>query len=118
MVRKGAQRTNRARAILRSMDPSTYPNADSWEQAVIRREPDITIGGIVTWAFELMALRQPGKALTFIIDEVGQYRAQSAPKIEDFRAAGEEGGQQSKNPVKQRQAIAPLCRLVNRQEKQ
>src|SRR5207248_2346624 len=32
MVRKGAQRTNRASAILHSMDPTTYPNADSCEQ--------------------------------------------------------------------------------------
>src|SRR5260370_41797044 len=117
MVRKGAQRTNRARAILRSMDPSTYPNADSWEQAVIRREPDITIGGIVTWAFELMALRQPGKALTFIIDEGGQYVAQSAAKIEDLRAVGGEFGKQGKNRGKQRQAAAPVWVGVTRQEK-
>src|SRR6266516_811963 len=117
MVRKGAQRTNRASAILHRMDPSTYPNADSWEQAAIRREPDITIGGIVNWAFELMALRQPGKALAFIIDEVGQYVAQSTAKIEDLRAVVEEFGKQGKNRVKQRQAIAPVWIVVTSQEK-
>lgn len=117
MVRKGAQRTNRASAILHSMDPATYPNADSWEQAAIRREPDITIGGIVTRAFELMALRQPGKALTFIIDEVGQYVAQSAAKIEDLRAVVEEFSKQGKNRVKQRQAVAPVWIVVTSQEK-
>ena len=117
MVRKGAQRTNRASAILHSMDPSTYPNADSWEQAAIRREPDITIGRIVNWAFELMALRQSGKALTFIIDEVGQYVAQSAAKIEDLRAVVEEFGKQGKNRIKQRQVVAPVWIVVTSQEK-
>lgn len=117
MVRKGAQRTNRASAILHSMDPATYPHADSWEQAAIRREPDITIGGIVNWAFELMALRQPGKALMFIIDEVGQYVAQSAAKIEDLRAVVEEFGKQGKNRVKQRQVVAPVWIVVTSQEK-
>ncbi len=116
-VRTGAQRTNRASTILHLMDPITYPNADSWEQAATRHEPDITIGGIVTRAFELMALRQPGKALAFIIDEVGQYVAQSASKIEDLRAVVEQFGKEGKNRVKQRQAVAPVWIVVTSQEK-
>ncbi|HEY7415365.1 MAG TPA: hypothetical protein VH593_09245, partial [Ktedonobacteraceae bacterium] len=116
-VRKGAQRTNRASTILHLMDPTTYPSADSWEQAATRHEPDITIGGIVTRAFELMALRQPGKALAFIIDEVGQYVAQSANKIEDLRAVVEQFGKESKNRVKQRQAVAPVWIAITSQEK-
>ncbi len=117
VIRKGAQRANRASAILHLMDPGTYPNADSWEQAATRRESDLTIGGIVARAFELMALRQPGKALTFIIDEVGQYVAQSASKIEDLRAVVEQFGREGKNRVKQRAAIAPVWIIVTGQEK-
>jgi hypothetical protein len=116
-VRKGAQRTNRASTLLHLLDPITYPTADSWEQAATRRELDLTIGGIVSRTFELLALRQPGKALTFIIDEVGQYVAQSASKIEDLRAVVEQFGKESKNRVKQRQIIAPVWIIVTGQEK-
>ena len=72
---------------------------------------------MVNRAFELMALRQPGKALAFIIDEVGQYVAQSASKIEDLRAVVEQFGKESKNRVKQRQAIAPVWIAITSQEK-
>ena len=43
-----------------------------------------------------MAKRRPGKALAFIIDEVGRYVSRSADKIEDLRAVVEQFGRVSK----------------------
>ncbi len=83
IVRAGAERVARASAILHHLDPATYPAADSWAHS--RREPTITVGKVVERTFELARRRRPGKALVFIIDEVGQHVARSGDKIEDLR---------------------------------
>ena len=59
-------------------------------------------------AFELMERRRPGKALFFIIDEVGRYVANSVDRIEDLRAVVEQFGKIGKNRLKARKAIAPI----------
>jgi hypothetical protein len=61
--------------------------------------------------------RRPGKALVFVIDEVGQYIARSADKMEDLRAVVEQFGLQGANRVKRRQAVAPAWLVVTSQEK-
>jgi len=33
-IRKGAQKISRASAVLHEMDPSTYPEADSWAKSI------------------------------------------------------------------------------------
>ncbi|MDX2242101.1 MAG: hypothetical protein NW224_15555, partial [Leptolyngbyaceae cyanobacterium bins.302] len=82
IVRKGAQKISRASAILHRLDPATYPTPDSWSQSLRDKSADITVGRFVERAFDLYSRRRPGKALVFIIDEVGQYVARSADKIE------------------------------------
>jgi len=86
IVRKGAQKLSRASAVLHALDPKTYPSADSWAHAHRNREAAITVSRVVERTFELMSRRRPGKALVFIIDEVGQHVARSGDKIEDLRA--------------------------------
>jgi hypothetical protein len=108
---------SRASAILHEMDARTFPEADSWAKARAGRTEDITVARLVDRTFELMARRRPGKALTFIIDEVGQYVARSAEKIEDLRAVVEHFGQESRNRVRARKAIAPVWIAVTSQEK-
>jgi len=115
--RTGATRMSDASAILHEMDPATYPQADSWARSLGARTADITIEKLVDRAFELMARRRPDKAFAFIIDEVGQYVARSAAKIEDLRAVVERFGQESRNRVSRRQAIAPVWIAVTSQEK-
>lgn len=117
IVRKGAQKIARASAILYAMDPTTYPTPDSWAQTLRDRKSDITVGGFVERTFELCARRRPGKAVVFIIDEVGQYVARSADKIEDLRAVVEQFGKASKNMLKAKKAVGPVWVIVTSQEK-
>jgi adenylate kinase family enzyme len=117
VVRKGAQKIARASAILHALDPVTYPTADSWSQSLRNKSADITVGRFVERTFDLCARRRPGKALTFVIDEVGQYVARSADKIEDLRAVVEQFGKVGKNLLKAKKVIAPIWVVVTSQEK-
>ncbi|MEX2121594.1 MAG: BREX system P-loop protein BrxC [Pirellulales bacterium] len=117
MVRKGAQKLSRASRVLHEIDPQTYPSADSWSHAQRNREAAITVSKVVERTFELWGRRRPGKALAFIIDEVGQHVARSGDKIEDLRATIEEFGKVSKNLLKARKIIAPCWIVVTSQEK-
>src|SRR5271166_4534073 len=115
VVRAGAQRVARASAIMHHLNPATYPSADSWSHS--RREPSISVSKVVERTFELARRRRPGKALVFIIDEVGQHVARSGDKIEDLRATVEEFGKVGKNLLKARKLIAPCWIVVTSQEK-
>lgn len=115
-VRKGAQRIQRASAVLHEIDPGTYPTPDSWA-ASLQGKSDITIRTLVDRTFELTSRRRPGHTVIFIIDEVGQYVARSAEKIENLRAVVEHFGQESKNRVLAGKAVAPVWVIVTSQEK-
>jgi len=116
-ARKGAKKLNYASAILHNMNPKIFPQADSWSNSIRDKHPIITVELVVDRAFELMARRRPGKALFFIIDEVGQYVARSVDRIEDLRAVVEQFGKVSKNRLKAKKAIAPCWIAVVSQEK-
>ena len=115
--RKMSGRFNESSAILHEMDSSTYPQPDSWARSLAGKGADITVRKLVERTFELTARRRPGKAVVFIIDEVGQYVARSADKILDLQAVVREFGPVSKNKVKTREAIAPVWIIVTSQEK-
>lgn len=117
MIRIGAQKISRASAILHDLDKGTYPTADSWAKSLGSKTADITVGKMVERAFELTARRRPGKALVFIMDEVGQYVARSADKIEDLRAVVEQFGKVGKNWLKAKKVPAPCWIVVTSQEK-
>ena len=117
MVRKGAQKLPRASAVLSHLDQATYPSPDSWAHAQRNRDAAITVSRVVQRTFELMGRRRPGKALVFIIDEVGQHVARSGDKIEDLRATVEEFGKVGKNLLKARKIAAPFWVVVTSQEK-
>lgn len=116
-IRKGAQRVQRASAILHSMDPATYPTPDSWAISLQGKDTDITVRTLVDRTFDLTARRRPGSACVFIIDEVGQYVARSAEKMENLRAVIEHFGQEGKNRVRAKKAPAPVWVIVTSQEK-
>ena len=42
MVRKGAQRLSRASAVLHTLDPTTYPSADSWSHSQRNRDAAVS----------------------------------------------------------------------------
>jgi hypothetical protein len=115
--RKSAFKISRASAILHDMDEKTFPAADSFARSMGTRQTDINVATFVDRAFELTARRKPGKALVFIIDEVGQYVARSADKIEDLRAVVEQFGKEGKNRLKAETVPAPGWIVVTSQEK-
>lgn len=117
IVRKGAQRLSRASAVLHALDPVTYPAADSWAHTQRNRDAAISVSKVVHRTFELFGRRRPGKALVFVIDEVGQHVARSGDKIEDLRATIEEFGRVSRNLLKARKIPAPCWIVVTSQEK-
>src|SRR6266567_1530657 len=116
-VRAGAQKMSRASAILHQLDRKLYPSADSWSHSQRNRDASISVSKVVRRTFELWGRRRKGKALVFIIDEVGQHVARSGDKIEDLRATIEEFGRVGKNLLKERKIIAPCWIVVTSQEK-
>jgi hypothetical protein len=117
VVRAGAQKLSRASAILHAINPELYATPDSWSHSQRNRDASISVGKVVRRTFELWARRRPGKALVFIIDEVGQHVARSGDKIEDLRATIEEFGRVGKNLLKERKITAPCWVVVTSQEK-
>ena len=117
IVRKGAQRLSRASAILQVLDSATYPNPDSWAHTQRSHDAPISVSKVVSRTFELFGRRRPGKALVFVIDEVGQHVARSGDKIEDLRATIEEFGRVGRNLLKAKKIVAPCWIVVTSQEK-
>jgi hypothetical protein len=74
-----------ASRVLHSLDPETYPMADSWVKAV-KNKADISPGKLADRASELMKRRRPGQALMFVVDEVGQFVARDVQKMLDLQA--------------------------------
>lgn len=74
-----------ASRVLHSLDPDTYPMADSWVKAV-KNKADITPGKFAERAGELMKRRKPGLSLMFVVDEVGQFVARDVQKMLDLQA--------------------------------
>jgi hypothetical protein len=74
-----------ASRVLHSLEPETYPMADSWVKAV-KNKADITPGKLAERAGELMKRRKPGLSLMFVVDEVGQFVARDVQKMLDLQA--------------------------------
>jgi hypothetical protein len=74
-----------ASRVLQSLDPETYPVADSWVKAV-KNKADISPGKLAERANELMKRRRPGHSLMFVVDEVGQFVARDVQKMLDLQA--------------------------------
>jgi len=71
--------------VMNSLNPATYPMADSWVKAV-KNKADITPGKLAERATELMKRRCPGQNLIFVVDEVGQFVARDVQKMLDLQA--------------------------------
>ena len=74
-----------ASRVLQSLDPGTYPLADSWVKAV-KNKADISPGKLAERLCELMERRRPGQSLIFVVDEVGQFVARDVQKMLDLQA--------------------------------
>jgi len=109
---------NEASAVLNKLDPRTYPSADSYAKSLGEKgRADITPNKLAERAFDLAERRMRGKALIFIIDEVGQYVSRSIDKMLDLQAVVQAFGKVGYNRVKQKKATAPFWIVVTSQEK-
>jgi len=115
--RSGSHKISYASTILHRMEPNAYPTPEFWGHNLRHQDTALTVRKIVERCFELWGRRRKGKALVFIIDEVGQHVARSGDKIEDLRATIEEFGKVGKNLLKARKIIAPCWIVVTSQEK-
>jgi hypothetical protein len=74
-----------ASRVLHSLNPETYPLADSWVKAV-KNKADISPGKLAERLCELMERRKRGQSLIFVVDEVGQFVARDVQKMLDLAA--------------------------------
>ncbi|MFP3869817.1 MAG: BREX system P-loop protein BrxC, partial [Syntrophobacteria bacterium] len=108
---------NEASAALHALDPANYPHTDSYAQSVGSGRADVSANKLAEMAFELAQRRMSGKAIVFIIDEVGQYVSRSVDKMLDLQAVVQAFGKEGKNRVEQKKAISPFWIVVTSQEK-
>jgi hypothetical protein len=108
---------NEAGAALSKLDHTTYPTADSYAHGVGKGRADITPNKLAQRAFELTKRRHPGKALIFIVDEVGQYVSRSVEKMLDLQAIIQAFGVEGRNRTESKQAVSPFWIVVTSQEK-
>ncbi|WP_030441358.1 BREX system P-loop protein BrxC [Actinoplanes subtropicus] len=88
---KVAFSASEASQVMHSLQPQTFPIADSWVRAAKNRA-DITPGKLADRATELMRRRRPGYTLLFVIDEVGQFVARDVQKMLDLQAVVQQIG--------------------------
>ncbi|MBI3748365.1 MAG: BREX system P-loop protein BrxC, partial [Chloroflexi bacterium] len=74
-----------ASRVMHELDPATFPAPDSWVSSVKGRA-DVTPNRLAERATELMKRRRSGKALLFVVDEVGQFVARDVQKMLDLQA--------------------------------
>ena len=108
---------NEASATLNKLDPKTYPAADSWAIATGKGRADVDPNKLARRAFELASRRAPGKALIFIVDEVGQFVSRSVEKMLDLQAIVQAMGVEGRNRTERREAVSPFWIVVTSQEK-
>ena len=108
---------NEAGAVLHAMEPKTYPTADSYAIATGKGRADVDPNKLARRAFDLTARRLPGKALIFIVDEVGQYVSRSVDKMLDLQAIVQAIGVEGRNRTEKKQAVSPFWVVVTSQEK-
>jgi hypothetical protein len=108
---------NETSAVLHHMDSTTYPSADSFAAAIGAGRADVDPNKLARRAFDLAHRRAPGKALIFIIDEVGQYVARSVDKMLDLMGIVQAFGVEGRNRTERHEAVSPFWLVVTSQEK-
>ena len=108
---------NEASVVLNKLNPKKHTTPDSYTLSVSKGRADIDLNRLARLAFDMMERRQPGKALLFVIEEVGQYVSRSVDKMLDLQAIVQAFGVEGKNRTERRQAPSPCWIVVTSQEK-
>jgi hypothetical protein len=95
-IRNGGRKLARCSALLQRFDPRTYASRGAWLNMVkAGRSRGPSVEESVERLFELCEIRRPGKAFVFVVDELGEYAALGAARLENLRAVVEQFGKQS-----------------------
>ena len=89
---------SRAGQIAHAMYPETFRTETAWVEAQKGRA-DVTPSTLAERALEIMERRAPGKALTVVIDEVGQFVARDVQKMLDLQALVQNFGRVGKGKL-------------------
>jgi hypothetical protein len=117
-IRKGSQRFACASALLHRLDSRTYASPDTWQNMVkARPSRRLSVRDLVERSFDLCEIRRQGKALAFIIDEVGHYVARGGEHLENLCAVVEQFGKESLERLKAGKIPGPAWIIVAAQEK-
>jgi hypothetical protein len=117
-IRNTSEKLACASSLVHRLAPQTYASADQWLEATqgwpSRR---LNARDLTEKVFELCALRRPGKALAFILDEIGSYATLGGERTENLRAILEQFGKQSLERWKAGKIPGPVWIAVVAQEK-
>ncbi|MCC6132531.1 MAG: BREX system P-loop protein BrxC [Acidobacteria bacterium] len=108
---------NEASFVLHRMNPEKYPSAESFAASVGAGRADVDPKKLASRTFDLAARRAPGKAMLFIVDEVGQFVARSVDKMLDLMGIVQALGVEGRNRTERREVISPCWLVVTSQEK-
>jgi hypothetical protein len=108
---------NEASAVLHQIDAGTYSAPDSYAASVGVGRADVDPNKLARRAFELGARRASGKAIVFIVDEVGQYVARSVDKMLDLMGIVQALGVEGRNRTERHESVSPFWLVVTSQEK-
>ncbi len=108
---------NEASAVLHRIAPTTYSSPDSYAVSVGAGRADVDPNKLARRAFELTARRAAGKAVVFIVDEVGQYVARSVDKMLDLMGIVQALGVEGRNRTERHESVSPFWLVVTSQEK-
>jgi hypothetical protein len=90
-VRKGSQRFAQSSALLHRLNPGTYTSSDTWLKMVqARPSRKLSVKELIERLFDLCESRRPGKALVFIMDEMGEYLELNGQRFQDLAAVIEQ----------------------------
>jgi hypothetical protein len=85
-VRKGSQRFVHSSALLQRLEPVTYTSSDTWLRMVqARLSRELSVQELIEKLFDLSESRRPGKALVFIMDEMGEYLELNGQRVQELQ---------------------------------
>lgn len=106
---------NHASRIRHELDPDTFPEADSW--AKTPTEVQVNADFVAERCFDLMQRRGDGKAVVFVVDEVGQYVARSTQKMLDLQGLVQSLGRVGRNKAQEGEWTGQAWLVATSQER-
>jgi hypothetical protein len=112
-IRKGSRKLVRSSALLHQFDPRTYASKGAWLKMLrARGSRRPAVKDLIEKSFDLCEVRRPGKALVFIMDDMGQYAGLSGERLECLRAIVEQFGKESLKRMRAGKIPGPAWMVV------